>query len=72
MTDAQALYATLIALYALECVGWVPRGALALVGGLRRNQVARATTLGNARFGLQGNSQTNDPRNTQAALKINF
>jgi hypothetical protein len=30
------------------------------------------TALGNARFGLQGNSQTNDPRNTQAALKINF
>jgi hypothetical protein len=30
------------------------------------------TALGNARFGLLGNSQTNDPRNTQAALKINF
>lgn len=30
------------------------------------------TTLGNNRFGLLGNSQSNDPRNTQAALKINF
>ncbi|HYP09524.1 MAG TPA: hypothetical protein VER03_25085, partial [Bryobacteraceae bacterium] len=28
--------------------------------------------LDNARFGLLGNSQTNDPRNTQVALKINF
>ncbi len=30
------------------------------------------TALGNARFGLLGNSQTNDPRNTQVALKISF
>jgi hypothetical protein len=29
-------------------------------------------TLGNARFGLLGNAQTNDPRSTQAALKVNF
>ena len=30
------------------------------------------TTFGNARFGLLGNSQTNDPRNTQVALKLSF
>jgi hypothetical protein len=30
------------------------------------------TGLTNARFGLLGNTQTNDPRNTQAALKITF
>jgi hypothetical protein len=30
------------------------------------------STLGNARFGLLGNSQNNDPRNCQAALKISF
>ena len=30
------------------------------------------TALGNARFGLQGNTQTNDPRSTQVALKISF
>lgn len=30
------------------------------------------TSFGNARFGLLGNSQTNDPRNLQAALKISF
>jgi hypothetical protein len=30
------------------------------------------TGLTNARFGLLGNTQTNDPRNTQAALKISF
>jgi hypothetical protein len=30
------------------------------------------TSLGNARFGLLGNTQTNDPRNTQVALKVSF
>jgi hypothetical protein len=30
------------------------------------------TTLGNARFGLMGNTQSNDPRNVQVAAKINF
>ena len=30
------------------------------------------TSLGNARFGLLGNTQGNDPRNTQIALKLNF
>jgi hypothetical protein len=30
------------------------------------------TDINNNRFALLGNSQTNDPRNTQAALKINF
>ncbi|HXB70233.1 MAG TPA: TonB-dependent receptor [Candidatus Acidoferrales bacterium] len=30
------------------------------------------TGLTNARFGLLGNTQTNDPRNTQAALKLSF
>ena len=30
------------------------------------------TTLGNARFGLLGNSQTNDQRNIQLALKMAF
>jgi hypothetical protein len=30
------------------------------------------TTFGNARFGLLGNSQANDPRNTQVALKLSF
>ena len=30
------------------------------------------TGLTNARFGLLGNTQTNDPRNTQVALKISF
>jgi hypothetical protein len=30
------------------------------------------TGLTNARFGLLGNTQTNDPRNTQAALKLTF
>ena len=30
------------------------------------------TGLTNARFGLLGNTQTNDPRNTQVALKITF
>ena len=30
------------------------------------------TTFGNARFGLLGNTQTNDPRNTQVALKLTF
>lgn len=30
------------------------------------------TTFGNARFGLLGNAQTNDPRNAQIALKLTF
>jgi hypothetical protein len=30
------------------------------------------SSFGNARFGLLGNSQTNDPRNTQLALKLNW
>ena len=30
------------------------------------------TSLGNARFGLLGNTQGNDPRNVQLALKLNF
>jgi len=30
------------------------------------------TGLTNARFGLQGNTQTNDPRNIQVALKVSF
>ena len=30
------------------------------------------TTFGNARFGLLGNTQTNDPRNAQVALKLTF
>jgi hypothetical protein len=30
------------------------------------------TSLGNARFGMLGNTQGNDPRNTQIALKVNF
>ena len=30
------------------------------------------TTFGNARFGLQGNTQTNDQRNVQVALKLSF
>jgi TonB dependent receptor len=30
------------------------------------------TTFGNARFGQLGNTQTNDPRNTQVALKLTF
>ncbi len=30
------------------------------------------SSFGNSRFGLLGNSQTNDPRNTQIALKLTF
>ena len=30
------------------------------------------STFGNARFGLEGNSQTNDPRSAQIALKLTF
>lgn len=30
------------------------------------------TSLGNARFGLMGNTQGNDPRNVQIAAKVNF
>jgi len=30
------------------------------------------TTFGNARFGLLGNTQTNDQRNAQVALKLTF
>ena len=30
------------------------------------------STFGNSRFGLLGTSQTNDPRNTQVALKLTF
>jgi hypothetical protein len=30
------------------------------------------TTFGNARFGLMGNTQTNDQRNIQLALKLTF
>jgi Carboxypeptidase regulatory-like domain len=57
-------------------------GAAVVAKNLGTNLEAKTSTnesgvyvlpfLTNARFGLLGNTQTNDPRNTQAALKITF
>lgn len=53
MTDLQWLYAVLWFLYLLECVVWVPRGAVAWTRWGRRWRMAfPSATLGNSRGGL--------------------
>lgn len=53
MTDGQALYLTLVALYLLEGLAWAPRGSLALVArsSARAAPALPHRTLGNARGG---------------------
>lgn len=51
LTDGQALYLTLVALYVIECATWVPRGAAAFVAdGSARGSDARASLKFPLRF----------------------